>query len=488
MPPRICIFGGEAHQESINVACLGTRSGKVYATASPDRILMLWSVSEKFPILKFGDFKAPVSALSFTHMEDQILFGTKDGYLSMLDLEENKTVMSWSTEEDEISTVAIHPNSSNFIATGDVNGRVKIYSSDYQAPIQQFFAHKEKINEIKFSPEGSFLATCSDDGEVQIFDVASGRIYACFRENCAVKSFDFHPTMQIISAVCIDKSIHLYNLTDEETVSAFTMGRGEPRQIKFSQDGSTFASFSPTTISLFSTKNIDMVDHYLTPLDSLLAANLFNEGVETIHGGNKYPALNFFDSKVFRLIKPPPAPIKRAASVESTSENVKETKKKTKKKPKSSDEHGDVKKATSIYKKFRSSRATFLATISRRQNANERICEIIRNKGIKGLVKDVSNNGECAIETLQLLESYHGLSIPDICLYIIGIARFCVHEDPKLAFNAVRAALSSGAKLDSNVESMMRDIAPKIAEFASKDGKASTIAKDIMNRWPQLIK
>ena len=70
-----------------------------------------------------------------------------------------------------------------------------------------------------------------------------------------------------------------------------------------------------------------MVDHYLTPLDSLIAANLFNEGVETIHGGNKYPSLNFFDSKVFRLIKPPQTPIKKVSSNDNVDEGIKEKKK-----------------------------------------------------------------------------------------------------------------------------------------------------------------
>ena len=498
MPPRICVFGGEAHSQPITCACLGHRSGKVFATSSSDKMLMLWSINEKYPILKFGDFRAPVTAFEFNYPEDQIAFGTQDGYLSMLDLEEAKTMMSWSSTEEEITSICIHPTNQNYIATGDVNGKIKIYSTDYQTPIQQYFAHKTKINEIKFNSLGNYLMTCADDGEIVIIDVTSGRTVFSVKEQCPVKSVDFHPFRQLVCSCCSDKSVHVYNLYDEETNSAFMIGRSPPTKIKFGKDGETFSSFSSSTISLFSTDNLNMVDHYLTSLDTVCDANLFNEGLETIHVGNKYPSLNLFNHKIFRLMKPIDESVKKAIQLSGSlsapeiSGDVKSDdnsgKPLKRKKKKSKPDEGDAKKATSIYKKFRSTRATFLATISRRQNADERICEILRNKGVLGLAKEVSNTGECAYETLQLLETYKGVSIPQLCPYIIGISRFCVRDDPLLAFKSVKAALLSGAQRSKEVQDMMRDIAPRIVEYSSADDETGQIAKEISLKWPDLIK
>ena len=490
MPPRICIFGGEAHSTPITRACLGHRSGRVFATAANDKMLMLWSINEKFPVLKFGDFRSPITALDFNYQEDQILFGTQDGYLSMLDLEEAKTILSWSTSEEEITSLCIHPLNPNYVATGDINGKIKIYSTDYQSPIQQYFAHKSKINEIKFNQQGNFLMTCSDDGEIVIIDITTGRTTFTMKEKYHVKSVDFHPFRQIIASTGADKSVHIYNLYTEESKKAFMIGRGEPEKIKFSKDGETFSSFSSSTISLFSTDNLNMVDHYLTPLDNIYDANLFNEGLETVHVGNKYPSLNLFSQKIFRLMKPIDENVKQAmrlsGSLSTPEIDLKKPTKHKKKGLKSSE--GDAKRATSIYKKFRSSRATFMATILRRQNDDQRICEILRTKGVLGLAKDVCNTGECAFETLQLFETYKGVSIPQLCPYIIGIARFCVRDDPLLAIRSVRAALSSGAPHDKEVQSFMRDIAPRIVEYSSSNDEIGKIALDIMNRWPDMIK
>lgn len=479
MPPRIYIFGQEAHTKEITAACIGRRSGKVYATASPDRNIFLWSVYEKNPILQFGPFNSNISVMTFNYQEDQIALATTEGYVTIIDLEEEKTIMSWFPDESAVTAITIHPVSSNYVAVGDINGKIKIFSTEYQMPIQQYFITKCQVNSIKFCPQGRILAAAGMDSQIHLFDILTGVKVGVFADNIApITCLDFHPEDQVLIACAQDRSIHVYNLYSDEIYTAYLVGHSIPNVVKFSPDGSTFAAFSDAAISIFSTASIETVDHFITPNDSLLDANLFDECVETICGGNLYPSISIFDSKTFRVIE---------------SENIEKKKdKKKKKKKKKLDpyiyDQGNPKRAKDIYKQFRSSRAEFLATISRKQNANARMCEMIRLKGLKGMVREVGMKGECSLECLQLLNEHKKLSNPELCLDILCVSRFCMKEDLKLSLMAVKMALSSGAPIDKQIETIMHDIAPKIVESTSHSDEISKISTEIMEKWPQLIK
>ncbi|EAY14976.1 hypothetical protein TVAG_397060 [Trichomonas vaginalis G3] len=478
MPPRIYIFGQEVYTKEINLACLGHRSGKVYATASPDRILYLWSVYEKNPIQQYGPFNSNITALTFNFQEDQIALGTQEGYVTILDLEESKTIMSWSPDDSRITAIAIHPTSSNYVAVGDINGKIKIFSTEYQMPIQQYFITKAQINTIKFCPQGRILAVAGMDSQIHFFDILSGVKIGVFVDNVApITCIDFHPEEQILISCAQDRSIHVYNLYSDEIFTSYLVGHSTPTTIKFSLNGSTFAAFSEAAISIFSTASITTVDHFMTPNDGLIDANLFDECVETICGGKLYPSISIFDSKTFRVIE---------------SELTEEKKTKKRKKKKKLDpyiyDQGNPKKVKEIYKQFRSSRAEFLATISRKQNAHARMCEMIRSKGVKGMVKEVGTKGECSLECLQLLNNFKMLNNAEISLDILCVARFCLKEDLKLSLIAIRSTLASCRQIDKQIESVMHDIAPRIVESTSHSDEIAKILSEIIERWPNLIK
>ncbi len=61
------------------------------------------------------------------------------------------------------------------VAIGSNTGAMKVYNSSSLALIKSFTAHSDWINRIKQSPfnNGQYVATCSDDSQVKIWDCAS---------------------------------------------------------------------------------------------------------------------------------------------------------------------------------------------------------------------------------------------------------------------------------------------------------------------------
>lgn len=140
-----------------------------------------------------------------------------------------------------IHSVAFNPADGNYLAIGGENGMgiINLHTGQAWMPLE---GHSAAVTSVAFSPDGSLLATASDDMSVRLWTEETGQGMLGFQEQAVfqghtepVKSVAFHPKGELLASASSDGngngSVLLWNVATGE----------EQRTI----DGVNVAAFSP---------------------------------------------------------------------------------------------------------------------------------------------------------------------------------------------------------------------------------------------------
>ncbi|KAI9290277.1 WD40-repeat-containing domain protein [Umbelopsis sp. AD052] len=115
--------------------------------------------------------------------------------------------------------------------------------------IRTLYDHVAPVSDISFHPNGSVLASCSEDQSIKLFDLSRHGVKRAFRylkDAQAVNSISFHPSGDFILSGTTDANVRIY---DVKTFQCYTNNttnthRGGITQIRYSATGRLFASSS----------------------------------------------------------------------------------------------------------------------------------------------------------------------------------------------------------------------------------------------------
>ncbi|KAH8553291.1 WD40-repeat-containing domain protein [Umbelopsis sp. PMI_123] len=115
--------------------------------------------------------------------------------------------------------------------------------------IRTLYDHVAPVSDISFHPNGSVLASCSEDQSIKLFDLSRHGVKRAFRylkDSQAVNSISFHPSGDFILSGTTDANVRIY---DVKTFQCYTnktnnTHRGGITQIRYSTTGRLFASSS----------------------------------------------------------------------------------------------------------------------------------------------------------------------------------------------------------------------------------------------------
>jgi len=137
-----------------------------------------------------------------------------------------------------IGGAAFSPDDSSFVTVG-LSG-VVLWNTATGSQIRTYSGHTSNVNAADFSPDGSLLATCSNDLTVKVWNVATGNIVRDFSGffSAPVYRVDISPDGNRVVASAADGTIHVFNI-DTGLKSASLVGHtGANNTVDFSSDGS----------------------------------------------------------------------------------------------------------------------------------------------------------------------------------------------------------------------------------------------------------
>lgn len=141
------------------------------------------------------------------------------------------------------------------IAIGGDDGEISMWRLDGEF-LHRFEAHRSRIWQLAFSPDGNVLASASEDGTVKLWQRNGTPIATPVERSGAVWGVDFSPDGQLLVATSLDDTLHLWDLENGTGHHIAGESNGLTR-VAFNADGSTIATGgSDATVKLWSREGI----------------------------------------------------------------------------------------------------------------------------------------------------------------------------------------------------------------------------------------
>ncbi|MGW3337299.1 nSTAND1 domain-containing NTPase [Streptomyces sp. NPDC001009] len=245
--------------------------GKLLATASYDRTVRLWDVSDRGHPKPLGaplrGHRSWVSSAVFSPDGHTLAGAGDDGTIHLWDVTDPAHPRSLGEpltgHDGTIYLVAFSPDGRTLASAGeDRTVRLWNVADPHRArPLKTLREHTAPVRSVAFSPDGRTLASAGDDDTVRLWDVADPRHPEARREvlrghTDLVHSVAFSPDGKVLASGSADDTIRLWNVADPARPAALgsplTGHTGPVWSVAFSPDGGRLAAASAdSTASLW---------------------------------------------------------------------------------------------------------------------------------------------------------------------------------------------------------------------------------------------
>ena len=230
------------HEAAIYTIAVSPDS-QVIATGSVDKTIKLWQPDGKL-ITTLKGHEGTVWGVAFS----------LDGGV-MATASDDKTVKLWKRYGAsytplrtlnigaEVYAVAFSPDGD--IATGDKNKQVKLWNANGTF-LTSLNGHNSAVTAVKFSRDGRFIASASDDGTVRIWRNNQDKyelLHILKGHEGMVKTVAFSPDSEIIATAGADKTVKLWKL-DGTLIKTWDGHNDSVYEVAFSPNGQTIATAS----------------------------------------------------------------------------------------------------------------------------------------------------------------------------------------------------------------------------------------------------
>ena len=130
------------------------------------------------------------------------------------------------------------------MVSGGRDKTIKVFDTNNSMCIFDLKQHTDCVNKVILSPDGTCLASCSNDFSIRIYDLRySGKTLQKYdTHQYPVTSIDFHASGNYLISSGEDNTIKLWNLMHAELMYTISGHTVSTKTVRFSKDGSYFAS------------------------------------------------------------------------------------------------------------------------------------------------------------------------------------------------------------------------------------------------------
>jgi katanin p80 WD40 repeat-containing subunit B1 len=177
-------------------------------------------------IMRFGDGNVlstlkghgnPVTALAFDQSQVSIATGSESGSLRQWDIKTGDTSRIFEGSHKAAVTGLHWSVHGNFLASCSKDTRMRIWDLRKKDCLQSYKEAPASLTAVQFSPSSKVVATGCEDGTIRLYDLVAGKSQKDFIEHRAPITFlAFHPVEFFLAAASADGTISLWDVSEHK--------------------------------------------------------------------------------------------------------------------------------------------------------------------------------------------------------------------------------------------------------------------------------
>lgn len=211
------------------------------AVASYDGTVQVWNVETRHDLVTYTVHISPGWVTSIDFVTSGIRLASTDGMseITVWDVATNQILFDLPLSDASVS----FSRDGTQIATGGMDGYVKIWDGYTGQELISFTGHNLPVNDVTFSPDGKWLASGGMDSLVKVWDLESEELlFSQPGHTSSIFCLEFSPDGTLLSSGSFDGSTKVWDVSSKSLITGQELhnfnGAGEPINfIFFSPDG-----------------------------------------------------------------------------------------------------------------------------------------------------------------------------------------------------------------------------------------------------------
>jgi WD40 repeat protein len=226
--------------------------GDRIATAGTDGMAVVWDLLSGERLFAIDSGSPEIWALAYNLDGTLLATGAPDGKIRLWDARTGQALRTLPGSDERVNDVNFNPTGTRLAATAA--GILYVWDL---TPDHELFTYQQTapFYGLELSADGSRLATADTDGEVGIFDPATGTLIQRFRaQRTYIVQATFNPVADHIATAGGDGIAKIFDSNTGEQLTSFdtsnNAGEGEVTTVDFSPDGQRLATINPINQSI----------------------------------------------------------------------------------------------------------------------------------------------------------------------------------------------------------------------------------------------
>uniref|UniRef100_A0A7S0E900 Guanine nucleotide-binding protein subunit beta-like protein n=1 Tax=Hanusia phi TaxID=3032 RepID=A0A7S0E900_9CRYP len=177
------------------VSCIKlSNNGDFCISSSWDCSVRLWDVISGKAVRRFDGHKKSVLSVSFSDDERQIISCSRDSTIKVWNtIGECKKTLSDKNSSSWICIARLINNKNEELISSNWDGEINLWNINENKILRKLLGHKNYVNELAISPDGSLCASGGGDNNIILWDLNEGKHLYSLEISDRIVSITFSP-------------------------------------------------------------------------------------------------------------------------------------------------------------------------------------------------------------------------------------------------------------------------------------------------------
>jgi eukaryotic-like serine/threonine-protein kinase len=227
------------------------RDGKSFVVGNCEGGLFAWSIDKRNPKTTIQQaHDGSIYGIDFNQDGTKMLTSSADGTIKLWNTDGYSFQRAFVGHTDAVMSAVFSPRGDR-IVSGSVDKTVKLWESETEFGLPALRGHTWWVTSLAYNPNSRDLASGSLDGSFAVWDVYTRDRRREVRDDGRVNDLKFSPDGSMIATCADSGTISLWNAVDFEKIATLKMLNGPATSLKFMPDGKTILSGGKDSTNLW---------------------------------------------------------------------------------------------------------------------------------------------------------------------------------------------------------------------------------------------